>query len=82
MNLDDVGVYNMELTVTLSDYPQIPSMTMKFVATVVCTVVSISIDLVPPPVIKYTIAIDRTTLIPFKFTEFPICTLDYSIEPA
>lgn len=37
-NVADVGVYNVELKVSLANYPMVPSITKNFVVTITCEV--------------------------------------------
>ena len=80
-SVGDVGVHNVALTVSLTSYSVVASITKNFVVTIECEVLKITSV---PDLIKnrqYRIFIDSPLIVPLKFTETPNCGLYYNLKP-
>lgn len=67
------GTYNVEVKVTLVDYPSITK-TKSFTITIKCVVTSLTFVTTPPASTTLTVGIDSQPLsIPFTTTQYPAC---------
>ncbi len=80
-SVGDVGVHNVALTVSLTSYSVVASITKNFVVTIECEVLTITSvpDLITDQ--QYRILIDSPLILPLKFTETPDCGLHYNLKP-
>jgi hypothetical protein len=78
----DVGVHNVAVTVSMTRYPGVASITKNLVLKIECKVLKINSD--PDLITKryYRILIDSPLILPLKFTETPECGLSYNIYPS
>jgi hypothetical protein len=65
-NPGDDGIYNVNLTASLTFYPAIPSITIPFVVIVQCEVLQINVLTPPAPITTYLINVTPTLTIPFQ----------------
>ena len=81
-NVAEVGVYNVAMTITLTDYPGVAPITKNFVATITCEVQTLSFT-TPPLDAAFHIAVSTSVNTAFETTQTPACgsTVTIAISP-
>ena len=69
--VSDVGTYNVNMIVSLTDYSGVASITKLIVITITCEVFTITANTVPVSYSQYRINLDAPLILPFSFTEDP-----------
>lgn len=68
------------LTVSLADFPTIPSIVLSIKIKIECEVFRIDVITSPAITSIYNILLDPTITMPFQFSEFPKCGLTYRLS--
>ena len=83
-NVADVGVHNVAMTITLTDYPGVAPLTKNFVASITCEVLTLAFS--TSPAASTTVQVGITTQpvsLAFETTQTPACgsTVTIAISP-
>ena len=84
-SVGDVGVYNVALTVSLTSYSGVGTITKNFLVTITCEVQTVAFSTVPPASTTSQIGIDAQPInIAFATTQTPACghTVTFSLSPS
>ena len=74
-SVGDVGTYNVDLKVSLTDYPAIPFITNNFDVTITCEVQTLTFSTLPAASTTVQVGIDTQPFsIPFFIIKAPACT--------
>ena len=83
-NLNDVGVYNVDLTVSLTSFPGFATIKKNLVVTITCEVRKLSFSTVPPALTTLLVGVDpQSSHIPYTISQTPACgnLVNFSLNP-
>ena len=83
-NVSDVGVYNVVMTVSLTSYSGVTSITKNLVITITCEVQTLTFSTTPPTSTTLQVGIDtQPSNLAFATTQTPACgnTVSFTLSP-
>ena len=84
-NVSDVGVYNVEMKVSLTSYSGIALITKNLVITITCEVQTLTFSTAPPASTTLQVGIDtQPSTIAYAISQTPACanTVTFSLSPS